>query len=116
MPSIHGIVLTKAVFPVFESKYKQTLVESLQREADELEKSMASKWVKIIKNALIARRLKHDSSVSLSESLLQMDVDAPSRSSTKEQKIEESSTISAFSKSSTTDDKNQEEIDGFDDI
>ena len=117
MPSIHGIVLTEENFPAFESRYKQTLIESLQRDADDLEKSMVQKWVKIIKNALIARRLKHDSSVSLSESLIEAEESSSNEVDlVDEPKRIDDATISAFSKSSAAEDKDGEEIDGFDDI
>ena len=46
------------------------MIESFKNDAFELEKQIAQKWVKIIKNALIAKRLKNDSSMSLSESLI----------------------------------------------
>jgi hypothetical protein len=44
-------------------------MESLRNDAVDLEKQVALKWIKIFKNAMIAKRLKTDSSISLSESL-----------------------------------------------
>ena len=70
LPAIHGIVITDPNFNLFQAEYKNKLVESFKSDAVELEKQIAQKWMKIIKNALIARRLKHDSSFSLSESLI----------------------------------------------
>jgi len=55
---------------VFDSEYKTKLIESFRNDATDLEKQIAQKWIKIFKNAMIAKRLKTDSSVSFSESLI----------------------------------------------
>lgn len=112
VPSIHGIVITEANYPSFDSKYKETLIQSLQKDADALELQMAQKWVKIIKNALIARRLKHDSSVSLSESI--MSASNESTGSHSEKPTEEC--ISTFSKSKSSAADEASDIDEFDAI
>lgn len=70
MPTIHGIVITNSNYEIFQSEYKNKLIESFKNDSKNMEKQIAQKWVKIIKNALIAKRLKHDSSMSISESLI----------------------------------------------
>lgn len=92
-------------------------MESLQQDANELEHSIAQKWVKLIKNTLIARRLKQDSSVSFSESLISVDEGGPASLasySIRDHQADDSGTISAFSKSPIVE--SEGEIDAFDAI
>lgn len=60
-------MLTETDHAPFQAEYKSVLAESFRSDAEAMEKQMAQKWVKIIKNALIARRLKHEFSTSMSE-------------------------------------------------
>ena len=78
-----------------------------------MEKLLAQKWMKIIKNALIAKRLKHDSSLSLSESL----ISAESSNSHDHQMCEDApaQTISTFVSSSAKN-MDESEIEEFDAI
>lgn len=62
-------------YEIFQREYKNKLIESFKSDSNDLERQIAQKWIKIIKNALIARRLKHDSSVSISESFIPTEKD-----------------------------------------
>lgn len=112
LPAIHGIVITDENYQVFQSEYKNKLVESFKSDAADLEKQISQKWIKIIKNALIARRLKHDSSMSLSESLISKDNEVIDQYHTAEDVAEQ--TISTFI--STKNNSNESEIEEFDAI
>lgn len=91
------------------------MVESFKNDAYELEKQISQKWVKIIKNALIARRLKNDSSLSLSESLISSnDIKTETFHSESYDSIPEQ-TISAFT-SFDTKLSHESEIEEFDAI
>lgn len=88
------------------------LTESFKNDAAELEKQIAQKWIKIIKNALVAKRLKQDSSMSISESLISI-------GSISHEEHEEDNpaelTISTFD-SATKNTANESEIEEFDAI
>jgi hypothetical protein len=64
VPNIYGIVIKESDFGIFQTSYKEIFMQSVKADAKDLERQVAQKWVKIIKNALIARRLKQDSSGS----------------------------------------------------
>lgn len=64
MPELHGIIIIKNQLELFQARYKSSLIESFKAEAHELEKQIAQKWCKVIKNALLAKRLKQDSSIN----------------------------------------------------
>ena len=113
LPAIHGIVITDESFNTFQSEYKNKLIESFKSDSADLEKQISHKWGKIIKNALIARRLKHDSSMSISESLINQD-NIRSREDSHEDRINEL-TISAFI-SSVNSVPHESEIEEFDAI
>lgn len=113
LPAIHGIVITDANFQIFQSEYENKLIESLRSDAADLEKQISQKWVKIIKNALIARRLKNDSSMSLSESLISDNNINVGQEKSPDQIAEP--TISTFN-SSKTSISNESEIEEFDAI
>lgn len=115
MPSIHGIVITNSNYQIFQSEYKNKLIESFKNDAKELENQIAQKWVKIIKNALIAKRLKNDSSMSLSESLISSTEIKTDLTHIEEQNEVPEHTISAFT-SSTKTASNESEIEEFDAI
>lgn len=80
-----------------------------------MEKQIAQKWVKIIKNALIARRLKNDSSMSLSESLISSNDARTETTHTGGHETLPEQTISAFT-SSNTNISHESEIEEFDAI
>lgn len=89
------------------------MAESFKNDAKNLEKQIAQKWLKIIKNALIAKRLKTDSSVSLSESLISSETVKYLNES--EKVVESEITLSTFISDCKHDDK-ESEIKEFDAI
>lgn len=91
------------------------MIESFKNDAHELEKQIAQKWVKIIKNALIARRLKNDSSMSLSESLISANDTKNESSQNDRNDVIPEQTISAFT-SSAKNISHESEIEEFDAI
>ena len=76
---------------------------------------MAQKWMKIIKNALIAKRLKHDSSISLSESLISAESDKSHDCQVNEDVPSQTQTISTFI-TSPPNNAQESEIEEFDAI
>ena len=88
-------------------------MESFRNDANELEKQIAQKWIKIIKNALIAKRLKHDSSISLSESLIS--TESGKSQDHQEDENAAAQTISTFI-TTTAKDGQESEIEEFDAI
>lgn len=89
------------------------MAESFQTDAMNLEKQIAQKWLKIIKNALIAKRLKTDYSVSLSESLISLETVKCLNES--EKVVEPEITLSTFI-SDYKQNFNESEIEEFDAI
>ena len=105
--------MTQINHQIFQAEYVNKLAESFKNDARNLEKQISQKWLKIIKNALIAKRLKTDSSVSLSESLiLSKDVKYLNES---EKVVESEITISTFISDCKQGDK-ESEIKEFDAI
>lgn len=116
LPAINGIVITDENYQIFQGEYKNKLIESFKSDAVDLEQQISQKWIKIIKNALIARRLKHDSSISLSESLIDcVKPTAGARIGSENENLTNVQTISAFTYSNTKN-SSESEIEEFDAI